>query len=336
MVSLQVDRALAGEDIAFLHRMDSVQGEAIVALTDRLRLRNASFLDGREAFWREQRLCPLDLRLQGKAAATRFVFHVGFAGSTLLARLLDRPGHVISLKEPQCLADIAGQRELIAAGKGIAPLERLLDFALAALGEAGDRDMPVVVKPTNWVNPLLPHLCVPGRIDHAVFVSMTRRHYLGATFRGGNDRLAFCARLAAQTAPVVPQGDALMHAAMAATADPFARMARIMALLHWLQEWLFDDAIARNGWPDSVRIGFEEIIADPDGAVARARGLLALPVSPREPERAAGLMKRHTKDPSSAFRPAKRAQEDEFIERRYGACFDEALDWLDAQLDRRH
>lgn len=332
MVSQQIDRTLSGEDVAFLHRMDSVEGDVIVALTDRLRLSRASFLDGREVFWRDQYLRPLDLSARGAPKVTRFVFHVGFAGSTLLARLLDRPGRVITLKEPQCLADIAGQREAVEAGKAIAPLGSLLDFALSALGDVGTADVPVVVKPTNWVNLLLPELCVAGRINYAVFVSMKRRHYLGATFRGGNERLAFCARLAAQTAPVVPGGTALLQAAMETTIDPFLRMARIMALLHWLQEWLFDDAIARNGWPEAVRIDFDDIVGHPETALQRAQELLALPVLARESERAAMLMARHTKDPSSAFRPAKRAGEDGFIEDRYGRCFDAALDWLEARV----
>ena len=315
--------------------MDSVQGETIMVATDRLRLSSASFLDGRETFWREQVLCPLDLRPSGAEKATRFVFHVGFAGSTLLARLLDWPGHVAALKEPQCLADIAGQRELIAAGKAIAPLEPLLDHALSELGKVGGNGISVVVKPTNWVNSLLPELCAPGRIEHAVFVSMKRRLYLGATFRGGNERLAFCARLASQIAPVVRGGNALMQSAIAGTADPFGRMARIMALLHWLQETLFDEAIARNGWPDAVRIDFEDIVAHPECVVQHAQEHLGLPVLPPEPERAAILMKRHTKDPSSPFRPAVHARADEFVEERYGAHFDEALEWLETAIGQR-
>lgn len=324
-----------GEEIAFLHRMDSVEGEAIVVATDRSRLASASFLDGRETFWREQVLRPLDLRPTSAEKATRFVFHVGFAGSTLLARLLDWPGQVAALKEPQCLADIAGQRELIAAGKAIAPLEPLLDYALSELGKVGGNGISVVVKPTNWVNSLLPELCAPCRIEHAVFVSMKRRRYLGATFRGGNDRLAFCARLASQIAPVVRGGNALMQSAMASAPDPFERMARIMALLHWLQETLFDDAIARNGWPDAVRIDFESIVTNPEGIVQQAQEQLGLPVLPPEPERAAILMKRHTKDPSNPFQPAIHARADEFIEERYGACFDRALEWLDAVIGQR-
>lgn len=335
MVSQQFDHSLTGEQIAFLHRMDSVEGEAVVATTDRSRLASASFLDGRETFWGEQILRPLIPSTTGGTRATRFVFHVGFAGSTLLARLLDTPGQVVALKEPQCLADIAGQRERIAAGEAIASLDHLLDFALHELGKVGDEDISVVVKPTNWVNSLLPELCAPGRLEHAVFVSMHRRHYLGATFRGGNERLAFCARLAGQVAPVVPGGNSLLQAALAPTRDPFDRMARIMAVLHWLQEALFDDAIARNGWPDTVRIDFEDLVADPEAVVARARRHLALPAHPSEPGRAAILMKRHTKDPSHAFRPAARAREDEFIEQRYGGCFDAAIAWLDDAVAAR-
>ncbi|WP_374407612.1 hypothetical protein [Pelagerythrobacter sp.] len=332
MVSQQIDRTPTGEEIAFLHRLDSVERETIVVATDRSRLAGASFLDGRETFWRDQAFRPLDLTRRSARKATRFVFHVGFAGSTLLARLLDRPGHVVALKEPQCLADIAGQRELIAAGRAAAPLGPLLDYALAELGSVRDDDVTVVVKPTNWVNSLLPELCAPGRVTRAVFVSMKRRHFLGATFRGGNQRLAFCARLAAQIAPVVPDGDALLRSAVAGGGDTLDQMARLMALLHWFQESLFDAAIARNGWPVDTRIDFEKIVADPEAAVRRARECLDLPPLPGAPERAAILMKRHTKDPSSAFRPAKRAREDQAVEEHHGARFDAALDWLEANV----
>ncbi len=326
----QFDSALTGEQLAFLHRMDSVTGEVVKVLTDRASLGDASFLDGRETFWRQQALGPLNLASPGPALADRFIFHVGFAGSTLLARLLQRPSQVLVLKEPQCLADIAGQRELIAAGKAVAPLGTLLDHALGEMAQAGDDDVALVVKPTNWVNSLLPDLCVPFRVRHAVFVTMERRAFLRACFRGGHDRLAFCTRLASQLAPVVPQGNAMLRAAIAAGEEPLARVARIVALLHWLQEWLFAEALARNGWPDSAVIDFDEIVADPASAVRRAQQHLALPELPCDPGQAALLMTRHTKDPSSRFQPDGRADEDRLIDEHHGATFDHALAWLDS------
>lgn len=330
MVSHAFDLAQpVGEDIAFLHRLDGVKGEAAYALTDRASLRGASFLDGRERFWREQRLVPLQLEGGGTHPARRFVFHVGFCGSTLLARLLDQPGRVLALKEPQCLADVAGQRQRLAAGEGVAAIADLLDHALGRLGEVGEPEVAVVVKPTNWVNSLLPELCAPGRVERALFVSMDRRAYLGAVFRGGRSRLEFCTRLAAEVAAVVPGGSALLVEAIERDGDPLDRAARIVVLLHALQEKLFDDAIAANGWTSSSRVDFAHLAQHPATVLRRARKVLGLDHLDDDPERPSLLMERHTKDPSNTYRPGSRLREDGEVETHHGARFDDALDWLE-------
>ena len=325
----QLDNAPTGTQFTFLHRMDSVAGEAVEVVTDRRRLGDASFLDGRETFWRQQALVPLRLGERDRPLADRFIFHVGFAGSTLLARLLHRHGQVLALKEPQSLADIAGQRAAIVAGKGIAPLGTLLDHALAELACAGDDDVALVVKPTNWVNLLLPELCAPFRVRHAVFVTMDRRAYLRACFRGGRDRLAFCTRLASGIAPVLPRGNDLLRAAIAAGDDPLDRAARIVALLHWMQESLFRDVIARRGWPDAVLVRFEDLLADPVATVADVQHQLALPDLPVDADHVARLMTRHTKDPSSSFQRSGRADQDREVDHHHAARFDAALGWLE-------
>ncbi|WP_133364658.1 hypothetical protein [Qipengyuania sediminis] len=319
----------AGEEIAFLHRLDGVQGEAAIAVTDRGRLRASSFLDGRERFWRSQAVLPLQLNGQGAYPARRFIFHVGFCGSTLLARLIDHPGHVLVLKEPQCLADIAGQRAALVAGEGVAPIGALIDHALGSLGAVGEPELAIVVKPTNWVNSLLDDLCAPGRIDHALFVSMDIRAYLGAVFRGGRDRLAFCTRLAGEIAPALAGGPALLAKAAGSEGDPLDRAARIVALLHAMQETLFDRAIAANAWPSAVRIDFAHLTQHPAAVLRRARRLLGLGVGGEDDERAFALMSRHTKDPASPFEPSERLRQDREIEQHHAARFDAALEWLE-------
>lgn len=331
MVALASSRKLpAGERIAFLHRLDGVEGLEEIVETDRGRLRAASFLDGRETFWTRSHLIPLELRQGSSSApARRFVFHVGFCGSTLLARLIDRPGTVLALKEPQCLSDIAGQRALLAAGRGVAPIADLIDHALNALGEAGEPDLSVVVKPTNWVNSLLPQLCEPGRIASAVFVSMDPRAYLGAVFRGGRDRIAFCSRLTAQLAPVLPGGPDLLDEAVSGAPDPLGRAARLTALLHAMQERLFDNAIAANGWDASVRIDFAHLAQHPAAVLRRARRALGLDLGGEDDRRAFGLMDRHTKDPASPFDPGERLRNDQEVELHHAQRFDAALDWIE-------
>ena len=322
----------AGERIAFLHRLDGVEGLAEIVATEGGRLRAASFLDGREAFWNYKEVVPLDLREPSGPPARRFVFHVGFCGSTLLARLIDRPGTVLALKEPQCLADIAGQRAQLAAGRGVAPISRLVDHALASLGAAGEPELAVVVKPTNWVNSLLPQLCDPGRGVSAVFVSMDSRAYLGAVFRGGRDRIAFCSRLAGEIAPVLPGGPGLLDEAISGVREPLDRAARLTVLLHAMQETLFDRAIAANGWDASVRIDFAHLAQHPAAVLRRARRALGLDLGGEDDRRGFGLMDRHTKDPASPFDLGERLRQDQEIEHHHAQRFDAALDWIEAGI----
>lgn len=328
--------AFGGEAIAFLHRCDAVMGEAELALTDRARLRSVSFLDGRETFWREKRLVPLALTRAPDTRARLAVFHVGFCGSTLLARLIDRPGRVLVLKEPQCLADIAAQRAQIERGAAIGRLGAVLDHALGELGKVGDGEISIVLKPTNWVNTLVPALCRPGRIERAVFVTMDPRAYLGAVFRGGRDRIAFCTRLATEIAPVVPGGNAALAGAIDGGGDPLDTAARIVALLHALQDAIFDAAIEANGWSPKARIDFAHLAQHPAAVLRRVRAQLGLAAVAGEQETVAAQLERHAKDPSSPFRPNRRLNEDAEVERHHAARFDRALDWVEAAGWPRH
>ncbi len=320
-----------GETVAFLHRMDCIRGEAIVTTCDRPSLHNATFLDGREQFWQAERLIPLVPMGAGAAPVRRFIFHVGFAGSTLLARLLDDPGRVLTLKEPHCLADLAGQRAAIEAGEAIAPLDVLVDHALGRLGDLGHEDLPVLVKPTNWANCILRELCNPRRKVSAVFVSMPLRDYLTAVFRGGRDRLAFCARLAADMAKLTPAASVSMSRAVQSSSDPLDQMARFAALLHWMQEREFSWAIAANGWSDDVRIELDELLDRPNRTAARARKTLGLPKAARSSMRTERLLNRHAKEPSQPFSMNRHEEQSREVERHHGARLDAAAAWLDEQ-----
>lgn len=298
--------------------------------TTRSQLRAASFLDGRERFWSAEEVVDVDLSAHAPREEGRFIFHVGFCGSTLLARLLDQPGSVLSLKEPQSLADIASQRGAILSGGASGSVDPLIDHALECLARARGPGEVVVIKPTNWVNSLLPWLCTPERSMRAVFVSMDPRAFLGAVFRGGRARLEFCTRLCAEVAQVVPNGQRRLVAAIDKGGNPLDQSARIAALLHAMQEDLFDRAIAANGWSADVRVYFSELLARPDEVAQRVRSVLALAARKARPASTARLMARHTKDPAGPFIPDQRRREDAEIEELHGARFDAALDWLNS------
>lgn len=60
---------------------------------------------------------------------------------------------------------------------------------------------PVVVKPSNWINNLLPELCAPSPGVTPFFVTMERRAFLTAVSGAGGTRLACTARTAAHLRP---------------------------------------------------------------------------------------------------------------------------------------
>ena len=307
--------------LEFLHRIDPLAGAAAFVATSHSRLAAATCLDGRERFWDAVRTGRIEAA-RDPVGAPAFLFHQGFCGSTLLSRLLEASGALV-LREPQCLVDIAAARPRILAGQSATGLGPLLDFALGHLGETADS---VVIKPSNWINPLVGDLCVPGRVERALFLTMDRRAFLVAAFRGGRERIEFCIRLAVEIAAALPGGNATLQQAIDAERDPLDRAAHITALLWAMQDALFVRAIAANGWGDEARVEFADLMADPDAATRRAADHLGLGQPDAFSNRA---MERHSKAPERAFHPADRVREDALVEQHHGVRFDAALGWLE-------
>ncbi len=87
-----------------------------------------------------------------KPAPLRFVFHSSFALSTLMARVFDRPGLAMGLKEPVILNEIGA---LFRKGRRVGAL---LDTALRLLGRPFGAGEAVVIKPGNMANVLIPEI----------------------------------------------------------------------------------------------------------------------------------------------------------------------------------
>lgn len=102
--------------------------------------------------YREIALADIDRAILPRGAI-HFVFHSAYCCSTLVARMFDREGRSMGLKEPQVLNDLVGWRQ-----RGAEPqkLAAVLDLALALLGRPFAQGEAVVVKPSNIVNGLAP------------------------------------------------------------------------------------------------------------------------------------------------------------------------------------
>lgn len=331
MLSARAIEELIAEPSWLPHRLDWVNGRLTFLRTDDRLLRSLSFIDGREPLSREPTIdVPLRAILEAVPAETpplRMIYHVSFCGSTLLSRLLDRPGEILALKEPQCLVDLSDWR---------AHLDRLsvkdvswqlaLRAMLRLLNRPWQEGEKIVVKPSNWANNLIAHIGQYPNGARSVFVTIERRRFLIALLRGGHERLAFNARAINHLTSGSELGHRQVRSALSRDADPLAAVVRLGALCHHHQHLLFEHATGKAGGPDLIDLG--DIEATPDRAVGRAATSLALDsISGGE------NMNHDAKNPGRLFSRERRRQIDADVERLHGAVIHRALEWLDEQLD---
>lgn len=315
----------------FLHRLDALERRMMLVDTTLADLRGASFLDGRERFWSGQALgdaSGLSRLAPSKrgAAPASWIFHVGFCGSTLLTRMLDTSADTLCLREPQALVDLSDQMATMQARGTLNVAQVWASRAAGHYARLPEAPAHVVIKPSNWANPVLPVLAGAGLLDHAVFVTMERREWLRAVLRGGHDRLAFVARCAQHMAQATGRHVDLLEPAVRGASDPLDQAVRLAALLDHLQNALFDEADPAH----RQRIDYAEIVRDSEAALRHARALLGLPAIEGEVE----TFDWHAKDPARRFDAAERFKEDLAVESEHSGRIDAAMNWIDDALGK--
>jgi hypothetical protein len=314
----------------FLHRMDTAAGLGSYVSTSAGKLRDASFIDGREPFWNAQEVRPLTLDASRSSAPQSppcFIFHVSFCGSTLLGQLLDQPGHTLVLREPQALVDLSAQQSGLTA-RGPEALAQLCDLAIREMGSLRTEGEALVIKPSNWANSLIPILCDAETGANAVFLSMDHADFVAAVFRGGHDRLAYTARAAAHLTATTGLGASAMQDAAERSDDPLDQMACFAALSHRVQEHIFKAAMGRRDWGGDHWFDFAHIVTDPVAAAKSAATVLGLDNDLESVERQASLFtKAHSKDKAVTFSSEQRVRENEAVKRHHGGRIKRAVEW---------
>jgi hypothetical protein len=261
--------------------------------TTEQQVREAAFIDGRTDIWAGPPVSipfgGIDASTTSPAAPGRYIFHMSFCGSTLLARLLDRPGKALALKEPNCLVDLADWKTA-GAGKDF---EAVLRFSRALLQRPWAKGEAVVVKPSSWANNLLDELAADAA---AVFVTIPRGRFVRAVLRGGDS-----------------------------TDEPLGKVVRLALVAHQLQLEAFARAMAGA----NRLIAFEEIETALFDAASKAARLLGLDLAAEELEDNVRQWAKANAKADAPFSADVRQAEDEEVERLYAALISGALAWAD-------
>lgn len=322
------------EDSRWLPHQLNAEGQLVLVETSRQKLASLPFVDGREPFATGSGLIvqladALAAKWQRPPGPDRMIFHMAFCGSTLLATLLDQPGKTFVLREPNLLADLANMAHPASRDEALRALPIVCDL----LRRRWSKNERTVVKPSNWVNPLLPQLTDPGQDVRSIFITIEPHEYLMAVFRGGRPRLEFVVRSAFHFLEGRRDRNELLAEAIA-PADPLARAARFALLAHKLQADLFREAIKQRGWTDECRLSFAMIDHDPLASAIKAAKLLGLTNQAGEIEQAWFRIKgRNVKQNSAGWSPDERSRIDREVEAEHGRRFREALIWYEQQLE---
>lgn len=246
-------------------------------------LAESGFLDGRTPLSDRSTTCilPFEDFVAGlaPAPAMRWIFHASFCGSTLLARVATVAGHGLCLREPQILTDLS-ERKIALAGTADPLLDRMLDASLAKLSQRWRPGELIVIKPSNWVNPILPELWCPQRQDRTMIVAIGRDDFLVAVLRGGRDRIAYTLRLFERFEARSPLLAPIVTGAMPAGTEPMLQASCLIVALHWAQNIVMAArCIAAGIDPADITLDFPHFLDDPAGNATRLAAGLDLPIA---------------------------------------------------------
>jgi hypothetical protein len=179
----------------YLQKIDLVRDAGLLIHFDRNAYRAASFLDDRilgpktQGGWSSlERIAALAEEIDC-ARPLHFIFHTGHVGSTLLSRLLDETGRVLSLREPLPLRTLAeaydarGQVDALLSPEQIGRLQRAL---LGLWSRGHESDAAVVLKATSSTSRVAPALLSDERAARAAFLNVKPHVYLATLLAGQN------------------------------------------------------------------------------------------------------------------------------------------------------
>jgi hypothetical protein len=303
---------LAASPDVYVQKIDLARGAALLVQLNEGAYRAASFLDDRiltpglKGAWAslESALAAAGAGVAGKPL--HFIFHTGHVGSTLLSRLLDESGCVLSLREPLPLRTLAEARDVLGSPESLLSpadyegLERAL-LRLWARGYGSTHS--VVLKATSSACRIASSLLERLPSARGVYLNLGAEPYLATLLAGRNSGV-----------DLRGHGPVRIRQLQARLNTPLAPLHALslgeLAAMNWLAEtWNQHDVIDRFG-SRVLALDFDALLADVAGSVRRVAEHFQLPVDSgwlagiaRSP-----VLTRYSKSPDFEYSPQLRRE----------------------------
>jgi hypothetical protein len=316
---------------AYPQKLDVVRESFLVIEFGETAYRAASFLDdrilgpARRGGW-----LPVDrvldaARLAADLRPLHFIFHTGHVGSTLVSRLLDETGVVLSLREPLPLRTLAEAYDVLERPEsllGPCRFEELLDAQLRLWSRGYAATKCVVVKATSSAARLAPAILARGG-TRAIYLNMRAEPAIATLLAGQNSPL-----------DLRGHGPGRMQRLCARIGRPLAPLYSLslgeLAAMSWLAESLCRRDILARFAGQVVAVDFDVFLADVGGSMRCVLAQFGLPTDDRELSLLASspVLTRYSKAPEQAYGAALRAQVLGEARRAHWAEIGRGLAWL--------
>jgi hypothetical protein len=295
--------------------------------------RRASFLDDRiltpatVGAWAGVDKVADASRLVRDARPVHFIFHTGHVGSTLVSRLLDETGIVLSLREPLPLRtlaeahDVAGRNDALLSA---AEFDRNVAMLMRLWGRGYKATRSVVIKATSSAGRLAATLLSANEGSRAIYLNLRVEPYLATLLAGQNS-----------PADLRGHGPERLRRLQSRTRGPLAPLHSLsigeLAAMSWLVEsWSQGEALKQ--FPDRiVTLDFDRFLESVGPSIGRILGHFGLPAETRQLEELgrSPVLARYSKAPEFAYTPNVRAELLRDSRRRNGDQIRRGLAWLE-------
>ncbi|MGH8189689.1 MAG: hypothetical protein ACREUC_24245, partial [Steroidobacteraceae bacterium] len=329
---------LSSADV-FVQKLDMARDAMLLVQLSEAGYRNASFLDDRiltpglsGGWFPTARVIEAARTLRG-LKPLHFIFHTGHVGSTLVSRLLDETGIVLSLREPLPLRTLADAADVLDLPESLLSRTQYdaLQAALVLLWRrAYDRTHSVVLKATSSASRLAPSLLERGADSRAIYLNLDAEPHIATLLAGKNSLSDLRGHGPGRIRRLQSRLEVSLAPLHTLSVGEFAAMS-------WLVETLNQrDAVQR--FPERVvAVDFDDFLADVAGGLERIVTHLQLPCdSQRVLELARGpVLSRYSKAPDAEYSPGLRRQLLDQARRQHGEEIRRGQRWLEALAKSR-
>ncbi len=318
-------------DCEWLPHSFNPAGDALVFIrvSEELR-RSAAFLDGAAVRSLEKVILPLEWAEKAAeslpSAPLHFIFHTALCGSTMLVRALEETGSAAGLKEPAILLNVYHR---FSRGSEAQEGPRL-DLVLKLLGRPIAGSRAVVVKPSCFVNPLVPQLMTHSPGSKALFLSSDLRSFLLGIAKRGAEGRSWGRRVFASCRRAIPLEFGF------GTEELLQQTDLQVAGLAWLmRRWLFDRVSAELGPRRSFQVQSDRLFGDPSATLDAACGFLDLGPSERALFITSGpVFQWHSKE-NRKYETADRQRDLEQVRATHAGEVEPVARWIEALAQQR-